>query len=139
MKNIYKLIILLSIFCVQNIFACDGPYVLWKNDSSVIVIYENNSNIDSQTFNFKDSLLFNGFCNDSNKNYLIKPINNNPNPSKYKNISKVYALSDIHGEYDFLFDHLIKAKIIDDNGRWIYGQGHLVIDGDVFDLGDKVT
>ena len=140
MKIVFQItLLLLSIFCIQNISACDGPYVLWENDSSVIVIYENNSNLDSQTFYFKDSLLFNGFCNDSNRNYLIKPIISKSDPSEYKNISKVYALSDIHGEYDFLFDNLVKTKIIDNNGRWIYGQGHLVIDGDVFDRGAKPT
>ena len=29
--------------------------------------------------------------------------------------------------------------IVDDGGNWAFGQGHLVVVGDVFDRGDEVT
>jgi len=48
-------------------------------------------------------------------------------------------LSDIHGQYD-LFINLLKAqRIIDDNENWNWEDGHLVINGDIFDRGPMVT
>ncbi len=58
---------------------------------------------------------------------------------RHENVSKFVAISDIHGQYD-LFQVLMKEhKIIDEDDNWIYGDGHLVIVGDVFDRGDQVT
>lgn len=62
-----------------------------------------------------------------------------PEPSVFKNVSKIVAFSDLHGQYDLSLKLLRKNKVIDKNGNWIYGDGHLVIVGDVFDRGDKVT
>lgn len=58
---------------------------------------------------------------------------------KYKNIEKFLAISDIHGQYS-LFEQLLREHgIIDTKGNWIYGKGHLIINGDIFDRGDGVT
>ena len=58
---------------------------------------------------------------------------------RYENVSKFVAISDIHGQYD-LFQVLMKShNVIDDEDNWIYGDGHLVVVGDVFDRGDQVT
>ncbi len=58
---------------------------------------------------------------------------------RYEDVSKFVAISDIHGQHD-LFEALIRAHhVVDKEGHWIYGDGHLVIVGDVFDRGDKVT
>lgn len=54
-------------------------------------------------------------------------------------MKKIAALSDIHGQYDLAIKILINNKVIDKNHRWSYGKGHLVIVGDVFDRGPKVT
>lgn len=62
-----------------------------------------------------------------------------PEGSIYKNVNKVAALSDIHGQFDLAVEILKNNKIIDDELKWIYGDGHLVIVGDVFDRGHKVT
>jgi len=59
--------------------------------------------------------------------------------SRYDDVSKFVAISDIHGQYD-LFEALIRThNVIDEDGNWIYGDGHLVVVGDVFDRGEKVT
>ncbi len=58
---------------------------------------------------------------------------------RHENVSKFVAISDIHGQHD-LFQVLMKShNVIDDEENWIYGDGHLVIVGDVFDRGDQVT
>lgn len=51
----------------------------------------------------------------------------------------IAAISDFHGQYDLMKQILANNGIIDKNGRWSFGKGHLVITGDVFDRGDKVT
>jgi len=59
--------------------------------------------------------------------------------SNFKNVAKIVALSDLHGQYDILIQLLKKHQVIDENGHWKYGAGHFVITGDNFDRGDKVT
>lgn len=51
----------------------------------------------------------------------------------------VAALSDVHGQYDVMVKLLQANRIIDQEDNWIFGNGHLVIVGDVFDRGDQVT
>lgn len=62
-----------------------------------------------------------------------------PDPAIFNNINKIAALSDIHGQYDLLIELLKNNKIIDEDLKWIFGDGHFVIVGDVFDRGDKVN
>lgn len=59
--------------------------------------------------------------------------------STYFNISKIVALSDIHGQYELTTTLLKNNNIIDASENWAYGDGHLVIVGDVFDRGPNVT
>ncbi len=56
----------------------------------------------------------------------------------YTGVEKIFALSDIHGQYDLMVDLLRGNNIITDEGHWSFGEGHLVITGDNFDRGDKV-
>lgn len=51
----------------------------------------------------------------------------------------VAAVSDFHGQYQIMHDLMINNGIIDSQGHWAFGNGHLVITGDVFDRGDRVT
>ena len=58
---------------------------------------------------------------------------------RFENIKKIAALSDIHGQFDLAIKILKINKIIDKNLKWNFGKGHLVIVGDIFDRGPKVT
>ncbi len=62
-----------------------------------------------------------------------------PNKVVFKNIKKIAALSDIHGQYNLAVKLLKNNKIIDADLNWKFGKGHLVIVGDVFDRGQKVN
>ncbi|WP_116105412.1 metallophosphoesterase [Lewinella sp. IMCC34191] len=57
----------------------------------------------------------------------------------YEGVSRVAALSDIHGQFDTGRKLLEANGIIDDSLHWSFGDGHLVIVGDIFDRGDQVT
>lgn len=58
---------------------------------------------------------------------------------KYKKVSNITVISDIHGQYDLMVELLKNHGVIDDKLNWNYGKGHLVINGDILDRGDKVT
>ncbi len=117
----------------------DGPHVFWQDDTTAIVIYYCNETVIKDTIYDTDTIRFNGLCEDSAIEYVI-PVNNFAiNPYEYTEVSKILAVSDIHGEYEHLESALLKSGVIDNNLKWIWGDGHLVIDGDIFDRGDKVT
>jgi len=52
---------------------------------------------------------------------------------------RLVAVSDIHGQYELLLQLLQANDVIDPHLHWRYGDGVLVVNGDVFDRGAKVT
>ncbi|MEC4728275.1 metallophosphoesterase [Shewanella sp. D64] len=60
-------------------------------------------------------------------------------PDSYTGIEKIVALSDVHGQYDVLIQLLKNQKIIDQNNDWAFGDGHMVMTGDMFDRGHQVN
>ena len=60
-------------------------------------------------------------------------------PSIYADVSKIAAISDIHGQYDVMIKLFSENGIINEDLEWSFGDGHLVITGDIFDRGDQVT
>ena len=54
-------------------------------------------------------------------------------------ITRLVALSDVHGQYDLMIRLLQANGIIDGNRDWAWGNGHLVMTGDLFDRGEHVT
>ena len=69
----------------------------------------------------------------SNQQYVINA------RDTFDNVSKIAAISDIHGQFD-IFKQLLNANgVVDDNLDWSFSNGHLVITGDIFDRGDTVT
>ncbi len=60
-------------------------------------------------------------------------------PSKFKAVETIFAVSDIEGEFEPFRNLLLANKVIDENYNWTFGKGHLVICGDLFDRGKQVT
>lgn len=52
---------------------------------------------------------------------------------------KMLVISDIHGNFKGLEMILTGAGITDNKLNWIFGKGHLVFDGDIFDRGENAT
>jgi hypothetical protein len=57
----------------------------------------------------------------------------------YKGDFKIGAVSDIHGQYDTFIKLLRNNGVINKKNKWIFGNGHFVVAGDVFDRGPQVT
>ncbi|MCS4308402.1 hypothetical protein M2404_002757 [Rheinheimera pacifica] len=52
---------------------------------------------------------------------------------------KLAVISDVHGQYDVMTQLLTANAVVDSQLNWAFGNGHLVVVGDVMDRGDKVT
>ncbi len=55
--------------------------------------------------------------------------------AEWKNVPRVVAVGDVHGDYDGFVEVLRAAGVIDQKGHWIGGKTHLVQTGDVPDRG----
>ena len=106
---------------IDSLHINDGPYIFIEQDGLT-----EKSIVDGKVVLKKTPL-------DSYRTSFI------PEASIYKNVKKIVALSDIHGQYDLAIDILRNNKIINKELKWNFGKGHLVIVGDVFDRGDKAT
>jgi len=56
---------------------------------------------------------------------------------RWSDISRVVAVSDIHGAHSGLVQILRKTAVIDDDNRWVGDDTHLVIVGDILDRGPE--
>lgn len=57
----------------------------------------------------------------------------------FSGIDRFVAVSDIHGNFPN-YRHFLQAHgVIDDQDQWIYGDGHLIVLGDIMDRGAGVT
>lgn len=52
---------------------------------------------------------------------------------------KLIAISDIEGNYNAFYGFLLNNKVINEHYEWIFGDGHLVLNGDFFDRGINVN
>ncbi|MGD2218246.1 MAG: metallophosphoesterase, partial [Gemmatimonadales bacterium] len=117
----------------------DGPHVYWQNDSTALVFYLCDGSVEKQTFLVSDTLRFDGFCADSLVEFVVAAGAPEIQPHTYDDVPSIFVVSDLHGEYESFVELLVNAGIVDENLRWRWGTGHLVVDGDVFDRGDRVT
>jgi hypothetical protein len=62
-----------------------------------------------------------------------------PGPSEITTQSDIFVIGDLHGRYDALLPLLANNRVTGPDHRWAFGSGHLVLLGDVFDRGDRVT
>lgn len=60
---------------------------------------------------------------------------NQPNPAIYAQPTHVFAISDIECSFSNTESILRAAGVINQDYQWIYGQGHLVVNGDMFSRG----
>lgn len=118
----------------------DGPHILWHGAGRATVFHLCDGELSSRELQARsDTLSFRGLCGDSAMTYRVPLDPHDPEPHELSDVDRVFAVSDIHGEHRALIDLLRGAGIIDDDLSWAWGDGHLVVNGDVFDRGDRVT
>ena len=123
----------------------DGPYVFYKKDKAFIkYILDTNGTewVQTDTMNLNDK-----------KNYTLHVATDIPgqtfpvtlqdqlqdDSSEFASTDKIFALSDMEGDFSSFRKLLQAAGVIDNNFNWTFGTGHLVVDGDFLDRGSQVT
>ena len=118
----------------------DSPYVYY--DGSIITVKEVSPNgVVSNTYPTTNGLELTCTLPHMNMSFSfpLKP-QISIEPSEYNTTpSKFLTVSDFDGHIEG-FTMLLKDEgIIDNNFNWIYGDGHLIISGDLFDRGFHIT
>ncbi len=144
MKKLALVVLLALIMIVLN--ACnapeqsttsidDGPHI-YIQDQDLDVNWLCNNNLNRSSVSLSDLPYNFSECGLSAK---VHKIGWTTSPIEYEGNFKIAAFSDAHGQYDLLTRLLQNNNIIDQDLNWQFGNGHLVITGDMFDRGDKVT
>jgi len=113
----------------------DGPHVLWSG-SHARILRVRGGRVEVEEFTGRFALALPGVAV---KPILLQPGNPLPAQAVFPAPNKILAVSDIHGRFDTLLTLLKAQKVVDDQLRWIFGRGHLVVVGDVMDRGPNVT
>lgn len=114
----------------------DGPYVFYTEDRNTIDLFWlcNNEVVTYQQAINKTIPVQCGYTKELQVTQAPTP-----NPQVHFEATKVAAVSDIHGQFGVFLELLTKNNIITDTWNWNFGDGHLVIVGDVFDRGPQQT
>ena len=118
----------------------DGPYVYY-NGNNTIVEEVTPTGLVSNTYTSTDGLqltctlphMNTSFSFNLKPQITIEPSTSNSTPSKF------LAISDFDGHIEGFTMILRNEGVIDSNFNWIYGDGHLMISGDLFDRGLHIT
>ncbi|WP_421920867.1 metallophosphoesterase [Marinifilum sp.] len=123
----------------------EGPHIKYNSKNRIEVFYIQHDSIKnvtkkiSKSLRYKnDTLTFKGFAGSDTATYII-PKYIRPQSGIYKKADKIIVFGDIHGEFNALKGLLRYNKVIDEKNKWIFGNGHIVFTGDVFDRGAKVS
>lgn len=126
-------------------FDVDGPYVFLKKDRLIVkTVKKGSSTMDVIEKEYPtsaplprikceaDSEIPMHFDIQLRSKYPIPP-------SKYDMPEKLFAISDIEGDFTAFIVSLRGNNIVDGDFNWSFGKGHLVLNGDFFDRGTDVT
>jgi hypothetical protein len=117
----------------------DGPHVFWADSNVAIVFCLHEDSIAKHTYRVEDTLWFSAHCQGGLREFAVPRTPPIVHPDQCDSVSSIFALSDIHGEFESFVEILIAASVIDADLNWTFGDGHLVTNGDIFDRGDRVT
>ncbi len=122
----------------------DGPHIEWMDDTTIrmfYMIYDTLVNYPIKKEKYikvlTDTMQVAGFADDTKKYTIMKKME--VQPSVFEGVSKVLAIGDTHGHYSALAEFLKINQVVDEELNWIWGDGHVVFLGDVFDRGNEVT
>jgi hypothetical protein len=143
----YKYLLEMEAFCHSTDSVPDlkdGPYFFWESDDRIVMTYfEREQDIKRTRLREKTieiitaDTLIKGFSGDQNTYHVRQDMS--PDPGEVVTAGKIFAIGDVHGRYNALVNLLKNNGIIDPELKWIFGDGQLVMLGDVFDRGSQVT
>ncbi len=129
----------------NNAGQLDGPYVFYKGDKVLVKYILSNQGAksvkeDSLALSEKANLSLIILTDEPGKTFTVKLKQELQNEkTEFSKVSKQFALSDIEGNFSAFRRLLQNNNVIDTNYNWIFGNGHLVLNGDFVDRGNQVT
>jgi hypothetical protein len=116
----------------------DGPYLFW-NEQIAELRWIEDGELQEKTLDFEEQLVQTIQLDFSAFHYRFQAKPAEPESAVFRDVSKFFAMSDVHGQFELMTQLLQAHQVIDEKFNWIFGEGHLVILGDIFDRGAKVT
>lgn len=129
----------------KNPLTVGGPFVLYRGDSiKVLYVDSINGLVKLRTEVLqqpqKDQVRLSVKTDEPGKIFHVKLHPKlEPEKSIYSKAKKILVISDIEGEFAAFRNLLQGNGVIDENYRWTFGDGHLVLLGDFVDRGEMVT
>ncbi|MGD9707741.1 MAG: metallophosphoesterase [Candidatus Delongbacteria bacterium] len=137
MKNMIATIVILT---VSLLIAQDGPYLLYYHspDSVISISTDLNGTVTADTLETPEAVRVQI---PGKSEFFEAPVRtvSVEKQWKFEEPEKLFAISDIEGNYDDFITILTNNGIIDENLNWSFDKGHLVLNGDMVDRGEFVT
>ncbi len=118
-----------------NLNGTDGPYII---ENQLYEVTKGNL-FQKRTINRNDTLIVKVNNPDNDQFAVLLNDSINLSPDNYEMPEKLIVISDIEGNFDGFSSFLFKNGVIDKNLNWIFGNGHLLLNGDFVDRGENVT
>lgn len=117
----------------------DGPYVIWHDEKTAEILTMSEGKVNKRLIeNILGQREIKGI--DSRiDSIVIDPAPMVPTKSQWAAPNKMMAISDLEGNYSHVLRFLQNNEVLDDDGHWNWGEGHLVLVGDLVDRGAAVT
>lgn len=117
----------------------DGPYVRWVGDTAAAVRSVCQGTVHTDTAHAVQGVLRIEHACAQGEETALSASPPTVEPATFTNVSRVLAVSDVEGAYDAFVAFLKAAGAIDAERHWAWGDGHLVLVGDMVDRGAQVT
>lgn len=117
----------------------DGPYVNWIDPQTAEIITIVNGKISRQQIEKITEPRVIKSLTPRVPSLTLTSAPPSPPKSEWAQPSRLMAISDLEGNYLNAVRFLQNNKVIDQQGHWIWGEGHLVLVGDLVDRGQSVT
>ncbi len=123
----------------------EGPFIAFEGDSLAKIQYirgNQKEGFELQTqFAKSDTLLQLPVYYPLDKSEFLVPVDFEFHDEAviFPEVSKIFAVSDLEGNFKTFRNILLSNKVIDESLNWSFGEGHLVLLGDFVDKGFFVT
>ncbi len=121
----------------------DGPHIFYRNDTTYIKqVFKEDSIAYARVDTILNSIKRRPItCFIDETTFFRTKIKRNLTieNSKYNEPKKIIAISDIEGNFSIFRNFLLNNGVINNENKWIFKNGHLVLVGDFFDRGLNVT
>ncbi len=123
----------------------EGPHIFYKKGNAIVKnihFTAGGIQVDAKAYPSGDKIptLTCHIDNYKRTSFTVELKSNHISPKTvYEQPEKLFAISDIEGNFEAFEKSLIGNGIIDKKLNWKFGKGHLVLVGDFFDRGHNVT